>query len=125
MGVPEHHGTGGPLATSGALYRDLLARKFLETVTASSYERVLPRSLDFNEPGGRVGAGYYHFNIRDGLRESAAAATIGGTVSGYAPVGGLDVRAGVTVAKLLFDAPSPDTERTVTALLVSTAAWTS
>ena len=78
MGTPPHHAVGGPLATSGALYRDLLARKFLETVTSPAYGRALPRNFDFNDPdGGRVGAGYYSFNIRDGLRESAAAAMLG------------------------------------------------
>ena len=83
MGTPPHHAVGGPLATSGALYRDLLARKFLETVTSPAYGRALPRNFDFNDPdGGRVGAGYYSFNIRDGLRESAAAAMLGGTARG-------------------------------------------
>ena len=33
--------------------------------------------MDFNKPGGRFGAGYYHFNTRDGIRESAANTFLG------------------------------------------------
>ncbi|KAH8069941.1 hypothetical protein JL721_5479 [Aureococcus anophagefferens] len=142
MGTPPHHAVGGPLATSGALYRDLLARKFLETVTSPAYGRALPRNFDFNDPdGGRVGAGYYSFNIRDGLRESAAAAMLGGTargpraaegfgpprtlpsqVGGYAPVKGLDIRAGATVTKLRFGPPDAAGDRAVVGLDVALGA---
>ena len=32
---------------------------------------------DFNRPGGREGVGYYQFNIRDGVRDSAAGVRLG------------------------------------------------
>lgn len=32
---------------------------------------------DFNKPGGREGAGLYHFTVRDGVRDSASRAMLG------------------------------------------------
>ncbi|KAG3071820.1 hypothetical protein PI124_g21098 [Phytophthora idaei] len=37
----------------------------------------IPLTADFNAPDGRYGVGYYHFNTRDGVRESAAKAFLG------------------------------------------------
>lgn len=111
---PTYHSVGGPLAVSGGIYRDLLARKFLETLANPAHSLGLMRTPDFNIQ--RRGAGYYHFNIRDGLRESAAAAFLGGTIEGYAPVPHLSIRRGITVTKLIFK------KRRVVALKVSSHA---
>ena len=55
---------------------------------------------DFNDPNNRQGVGYYHFNIRGGIRESAARAML-------APVLGqrsnLRLELGATVKRVLFD----------------------
>ena len=64
------HGSEGPISTSTPMFRDLLGVKFLETARAMG----IPYAADFNSPAGRVGAGYYHFNIdANGVRASAAA----------------------------------------------------
>lgn len=50
-------------------YVDGVAQRFV----AAAVEFGLPLTMDFNDPnGGRVGAGFYSFNIRDGVRDSAA-----------------------------------------------------
>ncbi|KAJ8609832.1 hypothetical protein CTAYLR_008141 [Chrysophaeum taylorii] len=101
--VPAHHAAGGTIATSAGIYRDLLARKFLETVAHPLHiaEGVgMQYSEDFNAPSSRRGAGYYHFNIRDGLRESAAAVFLGGSIEGYAPIPNLEFQSESTVLKL-------------------------
>ena len=33
----------------------VLAQKFLETVTSPAYKNAMPRTDDFNAPGGRIG----------------------------------------------------------------------
>ena len=67
-----HHGTGGPMVTSMSSFADLLGRKFMETTVNMG----IPTTPDFNAPGGRFGAGYYTFNIRNGVRHSAAVALL-------------------------------------------------
>lgn len=104
--VPEAHSVGGPIATSGTVYRDLLSRKFLETVTRPNLIASgvgMTKSTDFNLLGRRRGAGYYHFNIRDGQRESAAAAFLGGSIEGYAPIESLTVKSEVTALRIGLD----------------------
>jgi choline dehydrogenase-like flavoprotein len=50
-------------------YVDGVAQRFV----AAAVEFGLPLSMDFNDPnGGRAGVGFYSFNIRDGIRDSAA-----------------------------------------------------
>jgi choline dehydrogenase-like flavoprotein len=55
---------------------------------------------DFNAPGGRVGVGYYHFNIKGGIRDSAARAML-------APVlktrPNLNVKLKATVKRVLLE----------------------
>mmetsp|Transcript_1422 Transcript_1422/g.2813 ORF Transcript_1422/g.2813 Transcript_1422/m.2813 type:complete len:314 (-) Transcript_1422:880-1821(-) len=60
------HSMGGPMMTSAPIFKDLLGKKFLETTKNLG----MPFSRDFNIPNERVGAGYYHFNIRHGVRAS-------------------------------------------------------
>ncbi|KAJ1455405.1 hypothetical protein M885DRAFT_217626 [Pelagophyceae sp. CCMP2097] len=104
--VPAHHRVGGLIATSGACYRDLLSQKFLETVTSPAYHNAMPRTGDFNSPKGRSGAGYYHFNIRDGQRESVASVFLGGTISGYDVIPTLTFEADATVTRLVLEPTS-------------------
>lgn len=57
------------IQTAAPGYVDEVSKKFVES--AQNYG--LPRTLDFNDPnGGRRGVGYYFFNIRNGIRDSAA-----------------------------------------------------
>lgn len=66
------HGKGGPIKTSPPLYIDPLASYFLEACRVMG----LPISDDFNAPGGRMGASYYHFNIRDGASSAHPHSTL-------------------------------------------------
>lgn len=69
----SYHGTRGFLRTSPPALETELSNEFIEAC-----EKVgIPRTEDFNAPGGRYGAGYYHFNTRDGVRESAAKTFLG------------------------------------------------
>ena len=72
----EYHGAEGPMATSPPIFEDLLGQKFLETTQLLG----IRQSGDFNAPLGRVGAGYYHFNIRHGVRDGAAATLLTPTI---------------------------------------------
>ncbi|KAG6613983.1 putative choline dehydrogenase [Phytophthora cinnamomi] len=67
------HSTGGFVRTSPPALEAPLTSEFIE----ACMELGIPRTADFNAPGGRYGAGYYHFNTRDGVRESAAKAFLG------------------------------------------------
>ncbi|GMF33513.1 unnamed protein product [Phytophthora fragariaefolia] len=69
----SYHSTRGFVRTSPPALETTLSNEF---ITACE-EMGIPRTADFNAPGGRYGAGYYHFNTRDGVRESAAKAFLG------------------------------------------------
>lgn len=69
----SYHSTQGFLRTSPPAVETALSNEFIEACE----ELGIPRTADFNAPGGRYGAGYYHFNTRDGVRESAAKAFLG------------------------------------------------
>jgi len=71
------HAVGGPTAVSPPIHRDMLGEKFLETAANLGH----PISDDFNVPGQRVGAGMYHFNIRNGVRDGAAATLLAPTLA--------------------------------------------
>ena len=64
----SYHGTRGFFRTSPPAVKTNLSHEFIEACVQAG----IPRTMDFNAPGGRHGAGYYHFNTRDGIRESAA-----------------------------------------------------
>ncbi|DAZ99368.1 TPA: hypothetical protein N0F65_005270, partial [Lagenidium giganteum] len=68
-----YHGKGGIVRTSMPAVQDDVSEKFIEACVSVG----LPRSPDFNAPGGRYGAGYYHFNTRNGVRDSAARTFLG------------------------------------------------
>lgn len=65
-----------------SFYIDVSARSsFLDPVAelfmSSAAGANVSRSVDFNDPNGRVGAGYFHFNIWNGVRQSAASTFLG------------------------------------------------
>ncbi|POM81453.1 Choline dehydrogenase [Phytophthora palmivora] len=69
----SYHSTRGFLRTSPPSLKLDISAEFIEACA----ELGIPRTEDFNAPDGRYGAGYYHFNTRDGVRESAAKAFLG------------------------------------------------
>ncbi|CAH0482138.1 unnamed protein product [Peronospora belbahrii] len=69
----SYHGTQGFVRTSPPALKTNLSKEFI-----NACEQVgIPWTADFNQPHGRFGAGYYHFNTRDGIRESAAKTFLG------------------------------------------------
>lgn len=75
-------------------------------------------TADFNEPGGREGAGYYHFAVRDGVRDSAARAMLGDIVMGRDVRTNLDIVTGAHVTKVVMDDAPPVREKGDDALCV-------
>lgn len=73
-----YHSKKGFVRTSEPGVRDQLSEEFIQACEQSG----LPRTADFNAPGGRYGAGYYHFNTRNGVRESAARTFLGPLLQG-------------------------------------------
>lgn len=69
----SYHGKGGPIRSAPPMYVDQVAPYFLEACRITG----LPISDDFNAPNGRLGAAYYHFCIKNGVRMSAARAFLG------------------------------------------------
>ncbi|KAJ0411851.1 hypothetical protein ATCC90586_003004 [Pythium insidiosum] len=69
----DFHGHAGIVRTSPPSLADTLSSAFVDTCE----EIGIPRTDDFNAPNGRHGVGFYHFNTRDGVRESAARRFIG------------------------------------------------
>lgn len=69
---PWFHGDQGLIQTSAPAYLDTIGELFLQ----AAKECGIPIVSDFNDPapGSRYGAGRYHFNIRNGIRDSAARA---------------------------------------------------
>ncbi|RLN90587.1 hypothetical protein BBJ28_00021737 [Nothophytophthora sp. Chile5] len=64
----SYHNTQGFVRTSPPSMIDDVSKAFV-----NACEQVgIPRTVDFNAPGGRYGAGFYDFNTRNGVRESAA-----------------------------------------------------
>lgn len=66
----------------------------------SAVQAGIVHNADFNDPDSRQGVGYYHFNIRDGIRESAAKAMLSPVIGRRA---NLRMELGATVTRLLFD----------------------
>jgi choline dehydrogenase-like flavoprotein len=64
----------------------------------------ITQSGDFNSPGGREGAGLYDFNIRNGVRDGAAAALLMPTLAEFPRR--LFLRTSIMVDKLAF-VPDP------------------
>lgn len=66
---------------------------------------------DFNRPGGREGAGYYHFAVREGVRDSAARAMLGDIVMGRDVRTNLDIVTGAHVTRVVMDGDDPPVRR--------------
>ncbi|KAG1707890.1 hypothetical protein DVH05_024541 [Phytophthora capsici] len=95
----SYHSKQGFLRTSPPAVELDLSREFIEACV----ELGIPRTTDFNAPSGRYGAGYYHFNTRDGVRESAAKAFLGpilDTKTGESTRENLRVMLDTTVTKI-------------------------
>lgn len=52
---------------------DPVAQLFMASAAAAN----ISQTDDFNNPSGRSGAGYFHFNILNGVRQSAASTFLG------------------------------------------------
>ena len=94
-------GHKGPLYTSpGGPAVDAVAPLFVESMLASGWPLA---SRGFNSPdvSARVGAGYYEFNIRNGVRHSIAEALLGGWNSDRLPPSNLIIRTKATVTKVI------------------------
>ncbi|GAB5034926.1 choline dehydrogenase [Nannochloropsis oceanica] len=90
-----YHGQGGPIKTAPPLYVDQVAPYFLEACRVMG----LPITDDFNAPNRRLGAAYYHFSIKNGVRMSAARAFLAPIIDTRA---NLDVVLRAEVQKVLF-----------------------
>ena len=90
----ENHNIGGELAVSKrVLPVSPLADAFVEAGIAAGHNRV----SDFNSPNPE-GFGYYHFNIRNGRRESSYTAFLKGVESRQ----NLTVKTGLEVSRIIF-----------------------
>jgi len=90
-------GRTGPVTTIPAgVGVDALAPLFVQSALSSGH-RLATRGFNDPDPSARIGAGYYEFNIRDGVRDSVANAFLG---HGRKPEN-LVVRTGITVTRFL------------------------
>jgi len=94
-------GRNGPVTTSPAgPVIDAIAPVFVESMLAAGWPLA---KRGFNAPNSstRVGAGYYEFNVRNGVRDSIAEAFLGGWNSDRQPPGNLVIRTKATVTKVI------------------------
>ena len=94
LGASAEHGAGGPIYVSTAKFRYPLGNRMIE----AGKQMGLPRNDDFNA-GSREGVGYYHYNIKNGRRQSAAVAFL-------KPIRNrpnLTIRTGVQVDRIILD----------------------
>jgi len=71
--IPSYHKQGGILKVSRSTFIDSMAPEFI----SSAIQYGIKFTEDFNDPNGREGVGMYDFNIRDGIRDSAARVFLG------------------------------------------------
>lgn len=62
---------------------------------------------DFNKPGEREGVGYYHFAVKDGVRDSASRAFLGDIIMGKDVRTNLDIVTGAHVTRVLIEGRQP------------------
>ena len=94
LGAAEEHGAGGPVHVSTAKFRYPLADRMI----VAGQQAGLPRNDDFNV-GSREGIGYYHYNIKNGRRQSASVAFLKPAMKRP----NLVVKTGVHVDKVLIE----------------------
>ena len=89
----HHHATDGPVSVTD-VSSDNISRAFVQSCQSAG----LPSNDDFNGES-RDGAGFYQFMIRDGVRDSAAAAFLGERSRPKS----VTVRTHALVSRVLFD----------------------
>ena len=89
----ELHSTDGPVVVA-SVSSDNISRAFVESSVAAGHSR----NDDFNG-NSRLGAGFYQFMIRDGVRESPAKAFLGSQARPPSVI----VRTHCLVSRVLFD----------------------
>jgi len=93
-------GTSGPVTTVPAgVGVDAIAPLFVESALASGHS-LAERGFNSPHPSHRIGAGYYEFNVRNGVRDSIANAFLGHAGRPR----NLLVQTGVTVTRVLTSA---------------------
>ncbi len=105
--IPYYHGTKGPLTTSPPSYIDQVAPEFISSAVHAGLKFV----DDFNNPDSREGVGFYHFNIKDGIRDSAAREMLGPLLaSDSASIGNtydtsnkVQIEVGATVRRIMLN----------------------
>lgn len=70
---------------------------------ASCEEAGIRLTDDFNKPGGREGAGYFHFAVKNGVRDSASRAMLGEVIMGKDVRTNLDIFTGAHVNRVLIE----------------------
>lgn len=117
--VPPFHGTNGPVMTARPSYVDQMAPEFVSSAVQSG----IKFTVDFNDPdGGREGVGYYHFNIKDGMRDSAAREFLGPLMKSKSSLFSLELNATVRriiLAPIETPTPKPTTATSPSRLLSS------
>jgi choline dehydrogenase len=94
---PPWRGTNGPVTTVPAgVAVDAIGPLFVQSALNSG-QPLATRGFNDPDPGARIGAGYYEFNIRNGVRDSIANAYLGRM---QCP-SNLVVQTGVTVTQVL------------------------
>lgn len=101
----DYHGTTGPFITSPPLYYDEISSLFI----SSAVQHGVEYNPDFNNPSRRVGVGYYNFNIKNGMRDSAAREFLGPLLSDSPPNFHLEMNAEVKRV-ILSKSPNPEDE---------------
>lgn len=81
------------------MLREQVAPFFL----ASCKEAGIRLTDDFNKPGGRHGAGYFHFAVKNGVRDSASRAMLGEVIMGKDVRTNLDIFTGAHVSRVLIE----------------------
>lgn len=107
--IPSFHGDGStPYAmhTIRPGFRDPASELFV----ASALSANLSYIHDFNDPRGRRGVGYFHFNIKNGVRDSAASSFLGPVFDSHSH---LNISMYSEVRRILFEDGSSDSKRTV------------